>query len=373
MTQRSCLRFRRRKTGGNRWPLAPVGKTSLALLGIFSVLLVLSGATPYGPETESDMPANPTRCYQWGDTLRDSVPLEEEQERLVEIRVDTAKALEFLFHLLIPLPESRGTWLPFLPRPKLPGDQEVDGRAPPRVPVVDDWPEESALRASGKPYRLAFRNKTFTVLGTFPDSCTVSLHWLDPKGRRFSDLDRLRRYLMGQGSEILLLTNAGMFRPDGSPQGLYVEDGHEWRPLDLGNPDGTNFYLKPNGVFALVGSVPYVLETDSFLRWPHRHAVTQASQSGPMLVWRGELHPAFREGSANRHYRSGIGVSKDGHLFFAISDQPTNFFDFGLFFRDVLECPNALYLDGAISLCYAPPKRQDLGGWFGPMLSFTKP
>ena len=264
MMQRSCLRFRSRKTGGNRWPLAHGGKTSLALLGTLSMLLHLLGAASYDAETASDVPVPRALCYQTLALLGDSMPPEGGQERFVKAEVDTAQAVEFLIQLLLPLPGSPGAWLPFVPRPRLPGDQSASGRTPPHVPAVDNWPEEPAFRASGKPYRLAFRNKTFTVLGTFPDSCTVSLHWLDPQGRRFSDLDRLRRYLNSQGSEILLLTNAGMFRPDGSPQGLYVEDGHEWQPLDLGNPDGTNFYLKPNGVFALVGSVPYVLETDSF-------------------------------------------------------------------------------------------------------------
>ena len=54
--------------------------------------------------------------------------------------------------------------------------------------------------------------------------------------------------------------------------------------------------------------------------------------------------------------RSGIGVSDDS-VIFAISEQPVNFYEFATFFRDVLNCSSALYLDGVISRMYLP----DLG------------
>jgi uncharacterized protein YigE (DUF2233 family) len=73
-----------------------------------------------------------------------------------------------------------------------------------------------------------------------------------------------------------------------------------------------------------------------------------------MLVIDGKLHPRFIPGYHSRYVRNGVGVDRGGRVFFAISDAPVNFHDFGTLFRDRLDCPNALYLDGKISQMYLP-------------------
>ena len=83
-----------------------------------------------------------------------------------------------------------------------------------------------------------------------------------------------------------------------------------------------------------------------------------ATQSGPMLVIDGALHPRFLVDATSRYIRNGVGVSADGtRAYFVISDNPVTFHEFGSLFRDHLKTPNALYYDGKVSRLFAP----DLG------------
>jgi uncharacterized protein YigE (DUF2233 family) len=53
--------------------------------------------------------------------------------------------------------------------------------------------------------------------------------------------------------------------------------------------------------------------------------------------------------------RTGVGVRADGKVIFAISEEAVSFDAFARLFRDALNCPNALFLDGgSASSLYAP-------------------
>jgi uncharacterized protein YigE (DUF2233 family) len=82
-----------------------------------------------------------------------------------------------------------------------------------------------------------------------------------------------------------------------------------------------------------------------------------ATQSGPMLLIDGAIHPAFREGSSNLNIRNGVGLLPDNRLIFAMSGKPVNFYTLASWFRD-RGCRNALYLDGFVSRTWLPEK-----GW----------
>ena len=99
-----------------------------------------------------------------------------------------------------------------------------------------------------------------------------------------------------------------------------------------------------------------------------------ATQSGPLLLRNGRVHPAFREGSANRLFRNAVGVPSPDAALFVISEAPVNFHEFATLFRDVLRCPDALFLDGTISSLFAPDlKRNDFRMDLGPILGVTVP
>jgi prepilin-type processing-associated H-X9-DG protein len=110
-----------------------------------------------------------------------------------------------------------------------------------------------------------------------------------------------------------------------------------------------------------------VIESRSFAET--RPACRYASQSGPMVVIDGALHPRFSPTSDSLHYRNGVGVTEDGHAHFVISNEVVNFHSFARFFRDVLNTPNALFFDGSVSRLYAPMlERHDAGFPMGPMI-----
>jgi uncharacterized protein YigE (DUF2233 family) len=129
-----------------------------------------------------------------------------------------------------------------------------------------------------------------------------------------------------------------------------------------------NFHMRPNGVFYIVGETAGVLDTGSFLT--KRQAVDFATQSGPMLVVNGRLHPVFGR-SRSRKYRSGVGLRDEHTLAFAISEAEVTFSEFASLFRDRLKCNNALFLDGgSVPSLYAPELRRT-GNFLrlGPMIA----
>jgi uncharacterized protein YigE (DUF2233 family) len=172
--------------------------------------------------------------------------------------------------------------------------------------------------------------------------------------------------LAAEGKTLGFAMNAGMYHRDRSPVGLFVADGVEASPLVTRDGPG-NFGLLPNGVFCIMDHFA-VMESRTFA--DVQPTCTYATQSGPMLVIDGALHPKFLPDSPSTYIRNGVGVSADGlTAVFAISDVAVNFHTFARLFRDALGTPNALYFDGSISRLYAPGlNRHDAGLPMGPII-----
>ena len=179
------------------------------------------------------------------------------------------------------------------------------------------------------------------------------------------------RALNAQGLRLLAAMNGGMYHHDLRPVGLYIEDGTERAALVTREGPG-NFGLLPNGVFC-VGAGFAVVESRAFAT--QKPACRYATQSGPMLVINGALHPKFLPKSDSLYRRNGVGVSADGRrAVMVISNDAVNFHAFARFFRDELGLPNALYLDGSISRLYAPQLNRHDGGFpMGPILGVVGP
>lgn len=200
--------------------------------------------------------------------------------------------------------------------------------------------------------------RTHTYLGTAFTVATVdllhdALHllWKDAKGQRFGSLEGAEAWAAAQKKSLLLATNAGIFAPGYVPLGLHIAEGKTLVPLNRQQGSG-NFFLAPNGVFAVVDNRAGVWETEEFAKRNLKPRL--ATQSGPLLVQNGKLHPKFTKGSANKNVRSGVGVDQKGNIIFALSQQPVNFHNFASLFRDTLYCSHALYLDGGISGMLCP-------------------
>lgn len=198
----------------------------------------------------------------------------------------------------------------------------------------------------------------------------LAFYWKDAQGELYSNFERLKEGLAEEGRDLVFAMNGGMFLKDQSPQGLFIEKGFVHKELDQKQEGYGNFYLQPNGVFYLdQNQKAYIRESSSF---SYSEEIKYATQSGPMLVIEGELHPAFREGSENLHIRNGVGLMEDDKLLFAMSTERINFFDFASFFKD-RGCKQALYLDGFVSKTFLPEKGyEQMEGSFGVIIGESR-
>jgi uncharacterized protein YigE (DUF2233 family) len=196
----------------------------------------------------------------------------------------------------------------------------------------------------------------------------IELFLRDDAGATLGQFERVRDQLQKRGRTLQFAMNAGMYHEDRSPVGLYVENGRELKRISTANGPG-NFSMKPNGVFYVDGKSAGVLETKAFLS--RKLTPAFATQSGPMLVVDGKLHPRFKKDSTSLNRRNGVGV-KGRQVFFVLADDAVTFHQFARVFRDVLKTPNALYLDGSICRLYAPDiNRNDFGFQLGPIVAVS--
>ena len=201
-----------------------------------------------------------------------------------------------------------------------------------------------------------------------PKKQEIKLYWKDDKNQNFKSIENLKAWLEKHKRKLVFAMNGGMYKPDGSPQGLFVENQKTLSPLDTSIGNG-NFYLNPNGVFYITtDNIPIICKTIEFKA---NKKIKYATQSGPMLVIDGQIHAAFKEGSTNLNIRNGVGILPGNKIVFAMSKKELNFYDFANYFKSI-GCKNALYLDGLVSRTYLPEKEWvQTDGNFGVIIGVT--
>jgi len=211
---------------------------------------------------------------------------------------------------------------------------------------------------------LTYAGVKFRVVWLEPKQ--VGIVWKDAGGAPYRSFDRVQAAFAKQGKTVKFLMNAGIFEPGGIPSGRHIEGGKTLRPLNLADAPG-NFFLKPNGVCTFGPKGAFVGSCEAWQKLPPG-GESWGIQSGPMLLIDGQRHPAFREGSASKLHRNGVGIDDKGSFVFAMTDkgQRVNFWDFaGLFLK--LGCKNALFLDGDISQMVVNPDKMVSSNQFGVM------
>jgi uncharacterized protein YigE (DUF2233 family) len=185
--------------------------------------------------------------------------------------------------------------------------------------------------------------------------------------RRLADLETS---LDSRAGTVAFAMNAGMYGDDGRPIGLAIAGGRQVHALNRRKGSG-NFHLMPNGIFQIrKDGRAEILPTE---QWKPAANIRLATQSGPMLVIDGKLHPAFEQDGSSRYVRNGVGISPDGRPLFVISDDAVSFGKFARFFRDRVKARNALFLDGAVSALWDPANgRRDLTKPLGPLIVVYK-
>jgi uncharacterized protein YigE (DUF2233 family) len=219
-------------------------------------------------------------------------------------------------------------------------------------------------------FRMKFKNKTFDVYAV-EDIRSIQMFWKDANSSIYQRFSRVNAQVEKEGRVLKMATNGGIYMKDNSPLGLYVEQGVQRKKINKSKNEYGNFYLQPNGVFYVTDSSAHIVPTDKYERY--KRGVRYATQSGPMLVVNGEINKKFDKDSKHNNIRNGVGVTKDGKVYFIISNQPLSLHAFASFFKEGLECHNALYLDGAISKMYLPDlNRMQLDGNFGVIIGIVE-
>ncbi|WP_426339661.1 phosphodiester glycosidase family protein [Pseudoduganella sp. S-14] len=229
-------------------------------------------------------------------------------------------------------------------------------RVPPALLLLASLAACGTMRA-GEPH--------FTVITVDPLRERLQLFLNDEQGHPYKRLERVAAALDGRGQHLSFGMNAGMYHADYSPVGLFVADGVELSPLNL-SPGKGNFFLRPNGVFLVSDAGAQVVESSAYPALAGKARL--ATQSGPMLLSNGVINPLFDPDSHSLHVRNGV-CALDGKAVFVISEERVNFYQFARYFRDVLKCRDALYLDGSVSSLYSPALgRNDYRADLGPMI-----
>lgn len=216
-----------------------------------------------------------------------------------------------------------------------------------------------------------FEAVPFTVCEADPADGTLRLWHENASGEVYGSFDRLGAALAEEGERLGFAMNGGMYHDDRAPVGHLIVDGEEKLGVITSAGPG-NFGMLPNGVFCIGEADAQVIESRAYAAAPP--PCRFASQSGPMLVIDGSLHPRFLEDSTSRFIRNGVGVTGDGMVVAAISERPVTFHRFARLFRDHLDAPNALYIDGNVSRLHAAELgRSDFGPRMGPILGTVQP
>jgi uncharacterized protein YigE (DUF2233 family) len=228
-------------------------------------------------------------------------------------------------------------------------------------------PQAKAPAAPPSPCReQAFEGSYFTVCD--PGEGRITLVAAGPRDAPLRDFAEVGRRIGTR--RVAFAMNAGMFDDRGRPIGLSIVDGREVHAINR-RDGGGNFHLMPNGVFLVrMSGRAEVVTTD---RYRPATDIRLATQSGPMLVIGGQLHPRFDRDGESRYIRNGVGV-RNGKGLFVISEGAVSFGKFARFFRDGLKTPDALFLDGSVSSLWDPASgRQDSFTPIGPMIVVLKP
>lgn len=215
-----------------------------------------------------------------------------------------------------------------------------------------------------------YEGNRYTICTVAPAKEELRLFLRDDSGNILGHFSAVQNALP-EGKSLSFAMNAGMYHANRAPVGLYVEnDRQEARLYPDAGPG--NFGLVPNGVLCITPTRADVIESSRFEQ--QTPACQYATQSGPMLVIDGALHPRFLENSTSKFIRNGVGTLSDGKTaVFVKSENSVNFHEFARFFRDILKTPQALYFDGKVSRLHAPELgRSDSGFWMGPIVGIVE-
>lgn len=215
------------------------------------------------------------------------------------------------------------------------------------------------------------------------DSIRFACYFIDPQAHslavfNLSESGEVYEFTDWKDStEVAFVANTGMYESDRRAKGLLISNFVETNPIDTTTSGYGNFYLQPNGIFAIdsLGN-PLILPTQSYLEEASQRSIKYATQSGPMMLVDSMINDQFNQDSPNFNIRNGVGLREDGWLIFAQSLEEVTFHHFAEMMKSQ-SCSEALYLDGVISRSWfrdLPPHSFGANTSVGPLIvAFSSP
>jgi uncharacterized protein YigE (DUF2233 family) len=245
-------------------------------------------------------------------------------------------------------------------RVNLDGSPRADAASP--SPTATPTGGPSACRA------VVFEDVPLTHCTADPAQHSITMANLGADKQPFGSLSAFAASV--DPERIAFAVNGGMYGDDLKPIGYFVQNGERLAELNRGAGDG-NFYMKPNGVFFGTGGKWQVLGSNTFFEKVGDRPEF-GTQSGPLMLVDGKLHPEIQDDGPSKAIRNGVGVDASGKAHFVLSDAPISFGQLARYFRDEVKVANALYLDGQVSSLWDPAAERMDKGRVGPIIVVTK-
>lgn len=216
---------------------------------------------------------------------------------------------------------------------------------------------------------LTFEGKRFTECIAIPGTHRITTKITGKNGVIYRGFAGLAEDV--DPATVAFAVNGGMYDTGSEPIGYYVEDGERLHPLNTRDASG-NFYLKPNGVFIGEHDSGWQVMTSEDFATKIARRPNFGTQSGPMLLIDGKLHPDISPNGTSLKIRNAVGVDAEGRAHFVISDEPVPFGTLAALMRDHAKTSDALFLDGTVSALWDPARNRMNGRYpLGPLILVT--
>ncbi|MHC5225563.1 phosphodiester glycosidase family protein [Ignatzschineria sp. LJL83] len=202
------------------------------------------------------------------------------------------------------------------------------------------------------------------------EKVTLIQKWVDDStAKSYGSFYNFQKILKAKNQSILFAMNSGIYTDDYKPLGLYIEDKQVLAPLNLvtSNEGKGNFSLLPNGVFYITDQ--NLAEIQATMAFHEKYQgnyeeIQSATQSGPMLLIDGEYNPHFIPDSTSTRIRSGVCAIDNGKkVIFVVTEDSVSFYEFARYFKEILSCDNALYLDGTLARMFVDKRVYGASFW----------
>jgi uncharacterized protein YigE (DUF2233 family) len=212
-------------------------------------------------------------------------------------------------------------------------------------------------------------NDSFLTYKVNPKKQNLKLYYKDDQGNVLGCIENLENWVKSKNQKLVFAMNGGMYMEGGHPLGLFIQNYKTITPINKKSFKGANFYSKPNGVFYIdSNNVAAICKTEDFVNTGN---IKYATQSGPMMIFNGEINQVCKQNSTSTAIRNGVGILPDNDIIFVLTSIDVSFYEFMNYFKRV-GCKNALFFDGNVSKAFLPEKNwKHYGGEFGVIVGVT--